>query len=138
MTMIQKNVGTLCMIALCAVGVSVYGYYMYNKPVEGLEFKKADYNLSPLELVKEFQNDEETANLKFLNKVIKVTGMIASIEEEHITLEVEGAFAQVICEMKLASALKNLSKGQEITIKGLCTGYLMDVVLVNCNISKQP
>ena len=135
--MIQKYKRILIFITLSVFTLCTLGYYMYHKPVAGLEHRKPDYSLTPQELLLEFQSNEETANGKYLNKIIELTGVIAEVEEKNITLEVEGEFSQVICEIKTETSLYNLSKGQKVIIKGLCTGYLMDVILVNCNITPQ-
>lgn len=135
MTIHQNYKGILGLIAFCAVIASAYGYYMYNKPVAGLENQKPDYSITPQKLLQDFQTSEETANSNYLNKVIELKGVIAKVEGQNITLEVGDGFAQVICEMKEGASLDNVSKGQKVNVKGLCTGYLMDVILVNCNIT---
>ena len=42
----------------------------------------------------------------------------------------------VSCEMQDTSGTENIKAGDSVTIKGVCTGVLMDVVLVRCVLAK--
>lgn len=126
-------------ILLAIVGVA-YGYYMYNKPVESLGNKDADVTITADQLIKDYEADENTANKKYLGKVVIVTGKITDIIDEEgkkkINLETSNPIAAVICEMEANSKAENLKAGDNVKIKGMCSGYLSDVILVQSIIIK--
>lgn len=121
-------------LILGAIGIAI-GFYMYNKPVQSLEKKKAEVMISASQLVTEYEADETAANEKYLGKVVEVSGKIADIVSEEgktkIQLETSNPMAMVICEMEDGSDT-GLNEGDEAKIKGLCSGYLSDVILVQC------
>lgn len=126
-------------LAAALVG-GAYGYYQYNRPVASLESKSADAVLEASALLKAFETDETAANVKYLDKVIEVSGVIARIEEDgdkrSIYLNTGNEMSSVICEMELGTAMDQLAQGSNVVIKGKCTGYLMDVVLVQSVVKK--
>ncbi|MEE9407954.1 MAG: hypothetical protein V3V28_07760 [Polaribacter sp.] len=111
-------------------------YKMYNKPHVNVANEKADITLTANKILADFSTDETTANTKYLEKIVQVKGVVSKVEVENeigiITLETNDEFGSVICHLTpLAS--KNITKikeRQELVLKGICTGYLMDVILV--------
>ncbi|HMS98614.1 MAG TPA: hypothetical protein PKA12_07695 [Saprospiraceae bacterium] len=126
------------LIAVLAGGA--YGYYQYNRPVASLDSANADVMLDAPSLLKAFETNETEANTKYLDKVIEVSGQISRIEEDQekksIYLNTGNEMSAVICEMELGTPTEGLAEGSKVVIKGKCTGYLMDVVLVQSVIKK--
>ena len=60
------------------------------------------------------------------------------IEKEKgiVSIETEDDFGSILCHLSEASTLKmkELKEEQTIAIKGICTGFLMDVILVKSEI----
>ena len=89
-----------------------------------------------------FNSDEAAANLKYLDKVIAVKGIIADIKidsstgQASVILDSGDPLSAVTCSFynDEIGAVQKLSMGTEVVIKGKCTGKLMDVVLNNCSI----
>lgn len=129
----QIIIGTL----IVAASAGLIGLYMYNKKVPGLENVQADYSLSADELFDAFEQNEADALLKYENKVIAVTGKIASIKHgevsSNVVLLAENALAGGI-NCSFSDLNKQLVTSELVTIKGRCQGFLMDVVLNNCTI----
>ena len=115
----------------------VWGLYKYNKPHTGTEDQKADYSLAATELFNSFQKNETAANKKYLGKVIGVKGIISDIQANagagSILMEAS-PMGGVNCSFSNGSAraFKKLKKGDSLSVKGRCTGFLMDVNLVDC------
>ncbi len=116
-----------------------FGYYMYNKPHEDINKKIADFEVTASQLFNAFESDEINANATYLDKVVQVKGTVqsASTNDEgitSITLETDDLMFGVICQLDQFSehANKDFKEGKEVHFKGLCTGKLMDVVLVRC------
>lgn len=120
---------------LAIIGVST-GFYMFNKKVPGLENAKADFSLTANALFDEFDASELPALNKYEGKILDVTGEVVSVKnkdgQSNIILLAENAMAGGInCSFK--SKQTDLKKGDTATIRGRCQGFLMDVVLNNCN-----
>ena len=133
----KKILVPLAILALIGAGI---GYYMYNKPVESLKHKKADVSTSADQLLTEYEADEKTANEKYLGKVVEVNGRITGITNEEgknkVILETSSPMASVICEMEESMNMSDLKAGDNVKVKGMCTGYLSDVILVQSSVIK--
>lgn len=114
------------------------GFKMYNKPFANLQTKAADFSLPPSALLAAFAEDEVKANATYLDKTIELKGTIKNITTENdatrITLDAGNPLGAVICEMDGQNdfALEQLKTGEEIILRGVCSGYLMDVILIRC------
>ena len=115
---------------------------IYNKPHTDVRNSKADLILNIENVLAEFQQDETLANKKYIDQIIEVSGTIFEISTLNgnsvITLKSENSESSIICHLLPEDneiSLK-LQKGQSITIKGVCTGFLMDVIMVRCVIAK--
>jgi len=90
------------------------------------------------EILSDYQNDEEKANSRFTDKIIQLKGVISKISTQNdnatVTLMSPNFDATVICSFQSEESLSVLKykEGGEISLKGICKGYLLDVVLVNC------
>ena len=113
------------------------GFYLFNKKVGGLEKVKADYTIEATMLYNEFETQEQEAYIKYLDKILLVEGTVekVKIDKDHssIILKADNAFAGGI-NCSFNREIEGVSVGDVISIKGRCQGYLMDVVLNNCNI----
>jgi tRNA_anti-like len=82
-----------------------------------------------------FGSDEAKANATYLNKAIEVTGAIINIEKNQagqttILVGDKAAFSNV--SITLATPLPSkYGVGSTITVKGICTGALSDVVVTD-------
>lgn len=114
------------------------GYTMYHKPHINVAKKPVDINITANTLLANFSSDETKANTKYLDKIIAAKGMVTNVEfngeKVAISLQTKEDFGSVVCylvkdEVKKSAAIK---EGQEVILKGICTGFLMDVILVKC------
>jgi len=113
------------------------GLYMYNMKQKDMAKTKPDFVISATNLQKEFEDDETGASAKFVNKVVEVTGIISSVKPTEnngisVTLLTGSDFSSVICTFTVVKDAEMLKQGKEITIRGECSGFLMDVLLNNC------
>ncbi len=132
----KKLLGIGLLLALVGLGV---GYFTYNKPHQNMEKAEADVSIQAPELFSAFESDEGSANEKYLDKVIQVTGTVKEVstdEEGNVSLTLESGsdLFGVICQLdNLTEHEKtDFQPGEQVTLKGKCTGMLMDVVLVRC------
>lgn len=130
-------------LILLSAGIAIVAYNVYNKPHIDVVDAKADVLVTAENLFTEFSTDEATANAEYLDKIIQVKGIVQKLEIENgigiVTLKTEDDFGSVQCN--LSTEAKNdfnvLKENELVTIKGICTGYLMDVVLVKSEIVNQ-
>jgi hypothetical protein len=76
-----------------------------------------------------------------VGKVIEVSGIVSSVNEsvDYVSINLKAAAeGGVNCSIskKDLSADETFKKGDSLTIKGKCTGFLMDVNLVDCVLRK--
>lgn len=126
---------------LLVIFVGWFAFYLYNKPTQSLENVKVDYGLSADELFNAFEADEGAASLRYIDKVIEVTGLVEDVSATdttgNIILVAENAMiGGVNCEMAKEVDISQVQEGSELTLKCSCQGYLMNVILNNCVISK--
>jgi len=127
----------LIIILIIILGLAAIGYYNWNRKTASLQNAKVDISMPSPQLFAAFEQDEEAANKLYLNKVMEVKGKVREVHKEAngevvITLEGSDMFG-VICRMESGCKLEDSDlTGKVVTIKGMCTGMLMDVVMVQC------
>ncbi|TXB62339.1 OB-fold protein [Phaeodactylibacter luteus] len=125
-------------LILAAAGAGI-GYYQFNKPHQNMERAAAEFSVSAEALFGSFEADEQQANEEYLDKVVAVSGTVREVSKDNngqlsITLDSGSDMFGVICQMDELTDHEGFSPepGQKLTLKGKCTGMLMDVVLVRC------
>jgi hypothetical protein len=126
----------LIIILILAVGGAVTGYYLWNKPKRTAADEKPVASMSADDLLMAFLTDEVKANAAYLNKIVEVTGIVVKKEKddsgnEVVYLETTDVFGLVSCTM-IPGTTSDATEGKEVKLKGICTGYLSDVVLTQC------
>jgi hypothetical protein len=101
----------LLIVGLVVVAASAYyGYREWNRDLVQAEDTKADVTLKAEELFQAFVTDEV-----------------------NVLLETGDALGAVVCEFEPGTAV-DLKKDAQVTIKGFCAGYNLDVLLQRCAI----
>jgi tRNA_anti-like len=125
-------------VLLCLAGLGIYKITRPHQSVAGVE---ALATITAENLYMEFEHAEDKATAKWVGKVIEITGTISAVSEAEnfisITLSTSGQ-GGVNCSFsrKELGSTEKFKKGNPITIKGKCTGFLMDVNMVDCVIEK--
>lgn len=133
----KKNLFLLSLIILV---ISFAIYKVYNKPHLDVLKTSPDIKVNANVLFNDFVSDENNANKMYLDKVLEVNGEISDINSEEekgiIYLKTNDDFANIMCHLSEISSqnIEDLEIGTNIVVKGICTGYLMDVVLVKTEI----
>ncbi|HRP32490.1 MAG TPA: hypothetical protein PKV73_11385 [Agriterribacter sp.] len=137
--MLKKIIIFFGVVVLC-LGVA---WYWYSMPRRGVLHKTAEVSVPASELYDVYQSDEAEANQRFLDKIMEVDGTVEEIiwvgSDVVIMLGV-GAAGGISCRFSPGTEMKNteFKKGMKVLIKGKCTGFNIDVNLVDCVIvSKQ-
>lgn len=111
---------------------------LYNKPFMDVKNSNPKLKVTAQEILKDFEVDENLANEKYVDNLILIKGVIADITYENgisiITLKGENDSPNIICHMMPEANLDvlKLKKEEKIMVKGINTGYLLDVMMVRC------
>lgn len=145
-------------IVICLVIGGSVGFYLFNMPHRDVQSAKVDYSLTGSQIVKEYLNDKDAANQKYLagdgnSKILEITGIIAKISEDYhgntvVLLKDNSEHAGVSATFtsETNKNAKGLSAGQTITIKGVIrSGASYDedlelyenVIIEKCDIVKK-
>jgi len=133
--LMKKFLPALIIIVIAAL---IVGYFMYNKPHREADDVAPDFTMTPAALLAAYEQDETSADATYLDKVISLKGTVLTVNDleqgSSISLDAGNEMATVICEFESKDAVKGVQEGQQVTVKGFCSGKLMDVVLVRCNL----
>lgn len=114
----------------------------YNKPHKDIRTSKVYLALNAEYLLNEYLHDEDAANKKYVDNIIQIRGTVFKISALNgnsvITLKNGNSDTSIICQLIPEDNIKTLKlkKGEIITIKGVCSGFLIDVIMVRCIIIK--
>lgn len=128
----------LLALAAAAIGGAV-AYYLYNKPHRDIASEDAAFSLTADELFDAFEADEAAANALYLDKVVAVSGTVAEVTKNSagqavITITAANAMLGGVSATMQEAGTSAVETGQTVTVKCRCTGYLMDVILINCTV----
>lgn len=127
-----KLIFSLVLVIVLMVISYVWVFY-WNKPQQNIKNAKA-ISIQATELFNEYSTAERTTNDKYIDKIIEVTGEVFSISKNNegkqvILLKTDDPMFGINCTMEEEAKVK---EGDLVKIKGICTGYLTDVVIIRC------
>src|SRR6478609_5849506 len=136
---ISKMKKVILLLVILAVTAAAFGFYYYNKPRSGVSGITPAYVVKAASLFEEFSSDENAANAKYLGKVIEVDGTVKSAEAGdngtmNIMIEAGNEMGAENCQFEKKDVMPDAAPGSAIKVKGFCSGILMDVVLVDCEL----
>lgn len=120
-------------IAVLVIALTaILGYRFYNKPHRNVADEEA-VRADAVELFHAFESDEQQANLTYLDKVLEVRGTVSEILTNQegktvVVLKTNDPIFGISCTM---TDPVSVQRGANVAIKGICTGYLSDVVITN-------
>ncbi len=102
--------------------------------------KKTEAVVSANTLIKAYASNEDSTNMLYLNKIVEVTGKVDTILEKDgqisVYLKEKSDTEGVMCAFnKTEIDTSSVKVGQIVSVKGICTGYLMDVILTKCSVN---
>lgn len=127
-------------VFLFAVASILVALSLYFKKHSDLAKAKPDYVITATALQKEFEDNEKTASEKYINKILEVNGNVSSVTQAdssdiNVSLKTGSDLSSIICTFA-ATDLSKFKTGEDVTIRGECSGILMDVLLNNCVLIK--
>lgn len=127
----------LFFVFFIAVSAILAALYFYNLKHTDMSKAHPDFVITATALLKEFEDNETSASAKYVNKILEVDGIIGSINTAKdniltISLRTESDLSSVICTFPAVADPSKFRAGDSITLRGECSGFLMDVLLNNC------
>ena len=113
---------------------------IFNKSNGNLEKTASEVTINSDDLIHSYNSDEEKSNEMYAGKIIEVTGGVKEItflnDRNTVILYSKNDTSGVICDVHASQIekVKKLQKHQKIKVKGICKGFLKDVILLNCYI----
>lgn len=130
---------TLLLAGLVVVlAAGFFGYREWNRGLAQAEDIKADVTITATELFTAYTTDETSANARFGDKVLAVSGAVREVGggdggPVNLMLETGDPLGAIVCEFP-PDAVLDLKKDAQVTVKGFCTGYNLDLLLQRCAI----
>ena len=130
-------------ILLLLLVMAGWGYYLYQKPHQSAAGETANVSILADSLFVQYSTNEKSCDGKYLGKVLEVSGKLAEIQhsgqsEIWILATEAGNGGGINCQLfpgeKIPEPRPKL--GEKVTIKGRCSGFLMDVNLSDCIVEK--
>lgn len=135
----KKQKLLLTFTAFIVIAVCMTVYLKVNQKVESDTFNtKTENQVASEKLVRAFLDNEPEANGNYVEKAIEVKGMVKDVtfvnDRYSIFLHGGTEYSSVMCAMKedQYKNIQNLKKGQSVILKGICKGFLMDVIFLDC------
>ena len=132
MRKMTKLIYAIAIVAITALG-GYYYVFVYSKTHHRNVQSEKGIVIQADSLSAAYQANEKNANALYLNKAVEISGTIVSIDknqEGKITLIIGSAdsFSNVSVTL-ISTAPLSQKIGESITIKGVCTGALSDVIV---------
>lgn len=141
--MSKKNKIAFFLFSLLLIA-GVYLYFgLYNIPQMDITATSTEINTSSENLTLSFSRNEVKANSIYKGKIIEVEGIVKDItflnERNTVLLQGDTKGTSVICDINPSQIVKvkKLKIGQRVAVKGVCKGFLKDVILLNCVLTNQ-
>ncbi len=90
--------------------------YLYQEH-RNIQEEDALFNTTSLELIKEYQSNLETTSAKYLDKIIKIEGMVTDVEKDNFTMD------HIILCYTDSITIRRVEIGAPIKVKGRSIGY---------------
>lgn len=131
---VKIALGVVLLIAVVGIGIALY---YYNLKPRDLQKAKPDFVISASDLQGEFEKDETGSSARYINKIIEITGEVSKFEEVekgswNLTIETGNDLSKIICTFPAFDDPGIIVPGRKVTVRGECSGFLMDVLLNNC------
>jgi hypothetical protein len=131
-----KKIGVALALIVCIGGF--IAYRMYHKPHVDIGQAPSTAEVTAVDLINAFTENEAQANEKYIGKTITVSGKVQSTRQEgdQVILSLQGTdeMSTVLCHLDPFHKHENLSwePSTQVRLKGICSGYLSDVILERC------
>lgn len=126
------------LFAISIGAASLLFYTKWNKPHKSVENADA-VQIYADDLFSAFSENEQQATQKYNGKVLEITGIVSSTASNQegktiVQLQTNDPLFGINCTMEKNTGIK---QGETVTIKGVCSGFITDVILIRCYLIKK-
>lgn len=110
-------------VILIAAAIGIY-WYIADEKFADTKDRKAHYTVNALEFIREFDQDNEAANLKYDGKIVTVNGIVSETEAADTTVNLKmtdttnGSYAIFAFQDRHLSEARTVKAGDSVSIKG--------------------
>jgi preprotein translocase subunit YajC len=96
---------------------------------------KSDYDISAVNLMKEFQTNDSLANKRYADKILTVNGLVTDVETADSIINIKmadeqsGSYIIFSFQKNEEELLKDIIAGDTILVKGSCSGAIYSDIL---------
>lgn len=131
----KRSIPYLIAFTILSIAAAYIWLFIWNPAPPSIEETKA-ISIDAVTLFNAFSQNEKKANADYLDKVLQVRGEVTNITTNAdgltvILLKTDDMMFGINCTMEEKNS--SIKTGDQVTLKGLCTGYLTDVVLIRCH-----
>ena len=125
-------------IAFAIIIAVAFAWKVINRKQVDTNTLEAIVPTSAAQVIEAFMNNEQAAGAKYNNKALVFSGTIQTIvlndSVQTVTIGSTIPSAGIVCEFEKEqhAVVQQLKIGDSIQVKGVCTGFLMDIILVRC------
>ncbi len=114
---------------LSAVSIWYYAF-VYSKNNHRDAAKEKGLVVNAPNLAEEYNNNEQNANAKYLDKTLEVTGVVTEVGKNQdgnvtVALKTNDIMTTVFCTLK--DSVARVKPEQTVIVKGICIGFTSDV-----------
>jgi len=123
----------ILIVVFSLMGSAYAWFFIWNKSKQDVK-DAASIPVSATAIFNEYSTNEKSANTKYIDKIVEVTGEVTNVSKNAegktvLLLKTDDLMFGVNCTMEEDAPVQ---AGEQVSIKGICTGYLTDVVLIRC------
>jgi hypothetical protein len=125
----------IAVLLLAVAGATIYFYIATEKFADTTD-RNAAYTVNAIDFLKEFQQNDSLANLKYREKIVTINGRVSELESpDTSTVNVKfadpstGSFIIFAFQDTHLSEGKSLKVGDSVSIKGSCSGGVYSKIL---------
>lgn len=118
-----KRILLLVLAAIVVLG-ALYTYYA-TEEFEDTSVIKADFVVTANDLIKEFENNDSAANVKYRDKILTVKGTVSAVEKaDSVSVNIKmsdtatGSYAIFAFQEQHLQGARSVREGDKIAIKG--------------------
>ena len=113
----KKIIILVSLLSFLAVSTTIY--FIWNKPHKNYFNAPVDISIEGTKLNEYYQNDLMDANLKFLDKILLVSGPVTKLNSRLVIIG-----DNIVCSLDSSYVLNTSIKlYDEISVRGRCIGY---------------
>ena len=122
----MKRTTTILLIVLVLIAIGAFiGYRMYTNKVPNYADQTPDLTVTTAELADAFNKDTAIASKRFMDKIVRVTGLVKSLDSSAVVLGEEGNPSDVVVGLddRNLKGIEHLKTGDTAILQGKFSGY---------------